>query len=231
MEHVEVSFTTNVREQRDIEEGSVAVDDNEITDVADTVEINLDGELETAFPWNDYLANKTSAEYLEKKNSLESDLKTILEADDDIKQIEMTDCNFTEVGSARRRRSTDSKKAKANYNLRVLGTSLNATKTAAKKTITSANHTEFPSLSANSATSYTQTASLSETNNTVPNVTEPTTEAGEETTKATTKATISAETTETTTLLWDPTVSKSAVDNGSPAITGAILLLGAVFCF
>ena len=53
MEHVEVSFTTNVREQRDIEEGSVAVDDNEITDVADTVEINLDGELETAFPWND----------------------------------------------------------------------------------------------------------------------------------------------------------------------------------
>ena len=122
---VEVSFTGGLREQRDVDVGS--------GDVVDAVEVELDGQLETAFPWDENLADKNSAEYTEKKNILEADLKNILEADDDIETVEMGDCTFTEAGSDRRRRNADNTTAQASYTLSVMGTNLSAAKAAAKQ--------------------------------------------------------------------------------------------------
>ena len=236
-----ISVTSDLKEPRDYEvECSVQNEDNDNNEVAETVEVNLDGELETDFSWNDDLADKTSNEYLEKKNSLETDLKTLLEADDDIKNVEMADCDFTELENSRRKRNINSKKTKANYSLRVLGTSLNAITVAATNAITSANYTSFSSLSANSAASYSQEASLSATNTTVSSVTETTpvattAETTPATTRATTPATTPASTTgaPTTISFVSKTVSKGhfIVGNYSAATTATAFLLGAIFLF
>ena len=72
-------------------------------DPADPVEpplrpIVIDGEFETAFDWDEELADKDSEAYKEKFNTLESDLKNILGADEDIETVELTECTFTEAG-------------------------------------------------------------------------------------------------------------------------------------
>ena len=166
---VEVSFTNGLREQRDVDVGSGDGDD--LDDLVDPVEVELDGQLETAFPWNDNLADKNSDEYLEKKNILETDLKSILEADDDIEKVEMDDCTFTEAGGERRRRNADNTTAQADYTLSVTGTNITATEAAASNAITNANHTLLNSFNENSANSYAQTVRPAETNITVPEVT------------------------------------------------------------
>ena len=214
---VEVSFTGGLREQRDVDVGSG--DGN----VVDAVEVELDGQLETAFTWDENLADKNSAEYSEKKNILQTDLKNILEADDDIESVEMTDLTFTEAGSDRRRRNTDNTTAQASYTLSVMGTNLSAAKAAAKSTVTNANPNLFSSLNQNSANSYVQTARLAKTDPTVPPVTEGKTE--EITTpKAEPATTAKAEPAPPTRV-----PSESPDISGCPAATAATILICTVF--
>ena len=227
---VEVSFTGALREQRDVDVGSGDVD------VVDAVEVELDGQLETAFPWDENLADKNSAEYSEKKNILEADLKNILEADDDIETVEMGDCTFTEAGSDRRRRNTDNTTAQASYTLSVMGTNLSAAKAAAKSTVTNADPNLFSSLNQNSANSYVQTARLADTNSTVPPVTEGTTEdvttPKEEATtiaRAEPATTAKAEPASTTEAQQTRFSSQSPEISGCPAATAAIILICTVF--
>ena len=220
---VEVSFTGGLREQRDVDVGS--------GDVVDAVEVELDGQLETAFPWDENLADKNSAEYSEKKNILEDDLKKILEADDDIETVEMGDCTFTEAGSDRRRRNTDNTTAQASYTLSVMGTNLSAAKAAAKSTVTNANPSLFTSLNENSANSYVQTARLADTNSTVPPVTEGTTE---DVTPPKEEATTNAKVEPATTAKAEPAPptrppSESPDISGCPAATAAAILICTAF--
>ena len=222
---VEVSFTGGLREQRDVDVGSGD------GDVVDAVEVELDGQLETAFPWDENLADKNSAEYSEKKNTLEADLKNILEVDDDIETVEMGDCTFTEAGSDRRRRNSDNTTAQASYTLSVMGTNLSAAKAAAKSTVTNADPNLFSSLSQNSANSYVQTARLAETNVTVPPVTNGTTE---EVTTPKEEATTNAKAEPATTAKVEPAPptrppSESPDISGCPAATAAIILICSVF--
>ena len=222
---VEVSFTGGLREQRDVDVGSGD------GDVVDAVEVELDGQLETAFPWDENLADKNSVEYSEKKNVLEADLKSILEADDDIETVEMGDCTFTEAGSDRRRRNSDNTTAQASYTLSVMGTNLSAAKAAAKSTVTNADPNLFSSLSQNSANSYVQTARLAETNVTVPPVTNGTTE---EVTTPKEEATTNAKAEPATTAKVEPAPptrppSETPDISGCPAATAAIILICSVF--
>ena len=227
---VEISFTSGLREQRDVDVGSGG------GELVDPVEVELDGQLETAFPWNENLADKNSAEYSEKKNILEADLKSILEADDDIETVEMGDCTFTEAGGERRRRNADNTTAQASYTLSVMGSNLTAAKAAAKSTVTNANPNLFSSLNQNSANSYVQTARLAQTDTTVPAVTEGTTEdvttpKKEATTvaKAEPVTTAKAEPAPTT----EPTLtrfsSESPEFSGCPAATAATILIYTLF--
>ena len=215
--NVQVFLKSEMREPRDVDGPS---GDDEVTD---NVQVKLDGEFETAFPWDENLADKTSEEYTEKKDLLENDLKNILEADDDIEAVELTDCEFTEVKNSRRRRDNESAMTQANYSLSVTGTSLNATQTAASNTIKSANPADFPSLSANSAASYIQQAREIDTNATVPNVTETTIPV---TTQATTEATTVAKSTTA-----KPTTTSELPDVSSATAAVASVILSAVCLF
>ena len=214
---VEVSFTGGLREQRDVDVGSGD------GDVVDPVEVELDGQLETAFPWDENLADKNSAEYSEKKNILETDLKNILEADDDIETVEMGDCTFTEAGSDRRRRNADNTTAQASYTLSVMGSNLSAAKAAAKSTVTNADPNLFSSLNQNSANSYVQTARLVETDPTVPPVTEGKTE------EVTTPKAEAATTAKTEPAPPTRAPSESPDISGCPAATAATILICTVF--
>ena len=151
-------------------------------DPADPVEpplrpIVIDGEFETAFDWNEELADKDSEAYKEKFNTLESDLKNILGADEDIETVELTECTFTEAGveaaetvvepeapalediaadPARRRRQAEEvlNKAHADFKVKVTSKSADVAEAAARETITAADPDTFPSLSENSASTY-----------------------------------------------------------------------------
>lgn len=224
VDHVEVSLTSGSgfqREQRDVDVGS-----GDDVPVIDPIEAELDGEMETAFAWDDNLGDKTSDVYSEKKNILKADLKTILEADDDIDTVTMNDCTFTEAGGERRKRNTDNTTAKASYTLAVMGRDLNATKAAAKTSISKADHTSFSSLNENSASSYVQTVKqvVAETNSTVPTVTKDVTEP---------KVVLSTttKTSKTTTTVKGTTrfSSKSPDTSGSQIATAATILLCATF--
>ena len=148
-------------------------------DPADPVEpplrpIVIDGEFETAFDWDEELADKDSEAYKEKFNTLESDLKNILGADEDIETVELTECTFTEAGveavvepeapavediaadPARRRRQAEEvlNKAHADFKVKVTSKSADVAEAAARETITAADPDTFPSLSENSASTY-----------------------------------------------------------------------------
>ena len=219
--NVKVSFTSEMREPRDVDGPS---GDDEVTD---NVQVKLDGEFETAFPWDESLADKTSEEYTEKKDLLENDLKNILEADDDIEKVELTDCEFTKAENSRRKRDTESAMTQANYSLSVTGTSLNATQTAATNTIKSADPANFSSLSTNSAASYIQQAREIDTNTTVPNVTEITNPVE---TSATTEATTPASTTATTlaSTTAKPTPAKPTTTSESPDVSSATAAVASI---
>ena len=220
---VEVSFTNGLREQRDVDVGSGDGDD--LVELVDPVEVELDGQLETAFPWNDNLADKNSDEYLEKKNILEADLKSILEANDDIEKVEMDDCTFTEAGGERRRRNADNTTAQADYTLSVTGTNITATEAAASNAITNANHTLLNSFNENSANSYAQTVRPAETNITVPEVTP------EAATTPKAELATSTETATEATTEAPPTrpPSQSPDISGSPIAAAATILICTVF--
>ena len=142
----------------------------------------IDGEFETAFDWDEELADKESAAYKEKRDTLETDLKTILGDDEAIETVELTECTFTEAGvevtaetenaaepvapavsdivndPARRRRQIAEvvNKAHADFKVKVTAKSTEVAQAAATKTITEANPETFPSLSVNSAKTYSQ---------------------------------------------------------------------------
>jgi len=144
----------------------------------------IDGELETAFNWDDELADKNSEAYKEKRDILENDLKVILEEDENIESAELTECTFTEAGAevvttteanvetepqlpdeviaadpeTRRRRQVSEavNKAQADFKVKVTAKSREVAEVAATKTITKANPDTFPSLSENSAKTYSQ---------------------------------------------------------------------------
>lgn len=62
------------------------------------------GELETDVDWNEELTDKNSDEYKAAEAQLEDDLKSIIEDDPDIEEVEMTECDFQPASEGRRRR-------------------------------------------------------------------------------------------------------------------------------
>ena len=146
--------------------------------------IVIDGEFETAFEWEPELADKESEQYKAKRDTLENDLQDILGADDDIESVELTECTFTEadadveaVGNdveeptvpavediiaadpaQRRKRQADdlANRAHADFKVKVTAKNREVAQAAATKTITEADPETFPSLSVNSAKTYSQ---------------------------------------------------------------------------
>lgn len=62
------------------------------------------GEIETDVDWNEELTDKNSDEYKEAEAQLEEDLKSIIEKDPNIEEVEMTECTFQPTDEGRRRR-------------------------------------------------------------------------------------------------------------------------------
>merc|ERR1711915_819827 len=119
-------------------------------------DIELDGEIETDVDWDENLNDKNSDEYKEAESQLEEDLKEIMEADEDIDEVTMTDCDFepSETQEGRKRRQASSQKAHATFSLLIKGRSAEAAQAAAEDTIENADPTSFPSLNSASAASF-----------------------------------------------------------------------------
>ena len=108
----------------DLTNNQVKTDSNELNFQTKSL-IGLNAEIETSFTWNDELSDPTSKEYSTKRLQLETDLKSLLELDENIDKVTMIECKFIRDGT----------RSKAIYSLIINGKSVSIIEDAASESL------------------------------------------------------------------------------------------------